>query len=100
MLPCGDGLIDQIGFNDFLLCPDFVFIHNTNSCIKSLFNFLFAPPSAKIFNLPFDHVFVCRVNGHSPGVGVCFFFMGQLEGSAAQRAGTLLDGVVTGCTSV
>lgn len=74
MLPCGDGLIDQIGFNDFLLCPDFVFIHNTNSCIKGLFNFLFAPPSAKIFNLPFAHVFVCRVNGHSPGVGVCLFY--------------------------
>lgn len=91
MLPCGDRLIDQIGFNDFLLCPDFVFVHKTNSCIKGLFNFLVAPLSAKTFNLPFAHVFVCKVNGHSPGVGVCFFFF--LRGSWKGR----LHGVLAPC---
>lgn len=42
---------------------------------------------------------ICRVNGHGPGVGVCFFY-GAAGRSAAWRAGTLPDGVVTpGCTS-
>lgn len=47
-----------------------------------------------VFSLPLAHVFICRVNSHGPGVSVCFFFMRQLEGSAACRAGTLPDRVV------
>lgn len=74
---CGDRLTAEIEMDAFLLCLNFVvFIHNLSSRPKCLhlFNFLFAPPSAQVFNLPLAHVLICRVNGHGPGVGVRFFY--------------------------
>lgn len=88
-LPCGDRLPVGIGFDFVVFIPNASSHHNVLGCLTSSLRVRLHRYSG--FPLP-----TCSFAGLTlPALASASFFMGQLEGSAAWRAGTLPDGVAT-----